>query len=84
MFKFLTNIFKTDIPTETPEMQQIKLLNNLILQQQLEIKQLADRVVTLEIDMKYRLYMNEVDAMLLLQQMQLDKIQMLVECMNNK
>lgn len=84
MFKFLTNIFKTDVPTETPEMQQIKLLNNLILQQQSEIKQLADRVVSLEIDMKYRLYMNEVDGMLLLQQMQLDKIQMSVESMNNK
>lgn len=69
----------TNVPSETQEMQQIQLLNNLILQQQSEIKQLMNRVLDLETDIEYRPCMNEVDGLLLLQQMQLDKIQKSVE-----
>lgn len=82
MFKSVLNMFKsnsTNVPPETPEMQQIKLMNNLILQQQSEIKQLAYRVLMLETDIEYRPCMNEVDGLLLLQQMQIDKIQKSVE-----
>jgi len=82
MFNTALNMFKSNsnnVPVETPETQQIKLLNNLILQQQSEIKQLLDRVLDLEKDIEYRPCMNEVDGLLLLQQMQLDKIQKSVE-----
>lgn len=80
MLNRLSNIFKSNSnPQETQEMQQIKLLSNLILQQQSEMKQLMDRVLELETDMEYRPCMNEVDGLLLLQQMQLDKIQKSVE-----
>lgn len=83
MLNRLSNIFKSNPnhqeTLETPEMQQIKLLSNLILQQQSEMKQLMDRVLELETDMEYRPCMNEVDGLLLLQQMQIDKIQKSVE-----
>ena len=82
MFKTALNMFKSNsnnVPVETPEMQQIKLLSNLILQQQSEIKQLVDRVLDLETEIEYRPCMNEVDGLLLLQQMQLDKLQKSVE-----
>jgi hypothetical protein len=82
MFKTALNMFKSNsnnAPVETPEMQQIKLLSNLILQQQSEIKQLVDRVLDLETEIEYRPCMNEVDGLLLLQQMQLDKLQKSVE-----
>ena len=82
MLKRISNMFKsnsTNVPPETPEMQQIKLLNNVILQQQSEMKQLMDKVLELETDIEYRPCMNEVDGLLLLQQMQIDKIQKSVE-----
>jgi hypothetical protein len=81
MLNRLSNMFKSNdvSPPETQEMQQIKLLNNLILQQQSEIKQLMNRLLELETDIEYRPCMNEVDGLLLLQQMQLDKIQKSVE-----
>ena len=71
MFKSNSN----NVPSETPEMQQIKLLSNLVLQQQSEIKQLVDIVIDLETDIKCRPCMYEVNGLLLLQQMQLDKFQ---------
>lgn len=78
MFKSVLNIFKSETP-ETPEMQQIKLLNNIILQQQSEMKQLMYRVLVLETDIEYRPCMNEVDGLLHLQQIQINKIQKSVE-----
>lgn len=69
MFKTALNMFKSNSNTaavETPEMQQIKLLSNLILQQQTEIKQLVERVLDLEtnvyIDVKLNQLKNEFYA----------------------